>query len=66
MQKLSHILWDITESKVTPALLEKAKAELLQAEARDTFENMFQGLNQGEKKLVKALALEPTNQPYAA
>ncbi|OIP64084.1 MAG: hypothetical protein CO150_08830 [Nitrospirae bacterium CG_4_9_14_3_um_filter_53_35] len=66
VQKLSHILWDIAETKATPALLAKAKTELLQSEARDTFENMFQGLNQGEKKLAKALALEPTRQPYAA
>jgi hypothetical protein len=64
VRKLSHLLWDMTEKEATPELLSAAKAELLEAEGLD-LQGVFAGLLMGEKKLVMALAKEPTGKPYA-
>ncbi|HBL22814.1 MAG TPA: hypothetical protein DDZ40_01705 [Deltaproteobacteria bacterium] len=66
MQKLSYVLWNMTipGKKATKAMLEKSKNELLRSESPN-FQGVFMEMNFGEKKLVRALAAEPTKKPYA-
>jgi len=66
IQKLSHILWNMVgQGKgATGEMLEKAKVELLRSEA-PIFQASFVEMNFGEKKLVRALAMEPSGKPYS-
>lgn len=66
IQKLSHILWNMTGQggKSTGDMPEKAKVELIRSEA-PIFQASFVGMNFGEKKLVRALAVEPSAKPYS-
>jgi AAA+ ATPase superfamily predicted ATPase len=66
VQKLSYIFWNKTANggQATKEILDNAKNELLSSEA-PIFQGMFIDLQYGEKKLVRALSVEPTDRPYA-
>ena len=64
VRKLSHLLWDMTKREADSRLLSAAESELLETERLD-LEGVFAGLLMGEKKLVMALAKEPTAKLYA-
>ena len=64
VQKLSHLLWDITEKSATHELSRAAIKTLMEAET-PSFQSNFGGLHPGEKRLIKALSTEPTGQPYS-
>jgi uncharacterized protein len=66
VQKLSHLLWNLTLSKkkATQEILTEAKTELLKSEAA-IFQAFFVEINLGEKKLIRALGKEPTRKPYS-
>ena len=64
VQKLAHFLWDMTKRKATGEILNRAKEKLLAMEAED-FQGVFAGLTRMEKKLLFALAVEPTDKPFS-
>ncbi len=64
VQKLSHFFWDMTKQRATEALLRYSKEKLMSMESED-FQGVFAGLTRMEKKLLLALAVEPTDKPFS-
>jgi uncharacterized protein len=64
VQKLAHFLWDLTKRKATDEILRHAMEKLLSTESED-FQGVFAGLTRMEKKLLLALAADPTNKPFS-
>ncbi|MFH1957538.1 MAG: ATP-binding protein [bacterium] len=60
VQKISYLLWDMTKKKANKNLLEQAKKNLVNTETVE-FENLFQGLAQTQKQVIKVLAKQPTD-----
>lgn len=65
VQKLSHIVWDMAETEVTDDCVAKSLAELLEADSGD-FQTIWTNLGRTEKRVLMALSVEPTSQPYAS
>lgn len=64
VQKLAHILWDITDANASMDSLRIAQKDLLEMESVD-FQGVFGSLSRMEKRLVMALAEEPADKPYS-
>lgn len=65
VQKLSHIVWDKTTGSVTEETVAESFRQLLEAESGD-FHGIWTNLGWTEKRVLMAIALEPTAQPYAS
>lgn len=65
VQKLSHLIWDNTETTVTSNTFNKAVKELLELESTD-FQGVWSGLGRTEKRLLLALSRRPTGNIYGS
>ena len=63
VQKLAHFVWDQCDKRVSDEMVSAVAKEILEIEAGD-FQNIFDALNQTEKRLTVALAARPTSSPY--
>ena len=54
----------MTKQRATEALLRYSKEQLMSMESED-FQGVFAGLTRMEKKLLLALAVEPTDKPFS-
>ncbi|MCL5674981.1 MAG: ATP-binding protein [Candidatus Omnitrophica bacterium] len=64
VQKLSYLLWDLTEKTCNDNLLKQAYKKLIEIETTD-FEGIWNGLTLGQKNLLKCFAQEPTSTPFS-
>ncbi len=64
VQKLSYLLWDITQKVCDDKLLKEALERLIKMELPD-FEGVWSGLTLIQKTFLKALAEEPTSSPFS-
>jgi len=63
VQKLSLFVWDMTERIVEPSAVQRSYAELVKSEEAE-FVGTWSGLTLNQKKLLRAIADEPTYSPY--
>jgi hypothetical protein len=63
VQKICSIIWDITDVKVSIPIVQDAYAKLVKAEKTE-FDGIWSGLSLNQKKLLRAIAEEPTSSPY--
>lgn len=63
VQKLSSFVWDLTDQTVDLMIVQEAYKRLIKAEEMD-FVGVWSGLSLNQKKLLRAIAEEPTNAPY--
>jgi len=65
-QMLCHIMWEETESKnITPEGIDLCFKKLITRESSSYF-NIWEGLSQGQKQLLVAMAHEETTEPFRA
>lgn len=64
-QKAAHFLFEATDRQVGPGQAQAAMEALLASE-KNVFEAILQGLSRGQVALLRSLAVEPTDSPYAA
>lgn len=64
VQKLSYLLWDVTEKTANDGLVAEALRQLVKMESVD-FENIWNDLALTQKILLKSLAKEPTAAPFS-
>ncbi|HYA88014.1 MAG TPA: hypothetical protein VEI57_13225, partial [Nitrospirota bacterium] len=63
IQKLSSLIWDMTGVNVTIAIVRDAFGKLIKLEEAE-FVATWSGLSLNQKKLLRAIATEPTASPY--
>ena len=64
VQKLASVVWDGTDHRATPGVVDSSMTALLRMEAPD-FEAYWSGLTAGQRNLLKAIASLPTANPYS-
>jgi len=64
VQKLSHLLWSMSEKEASHEVLIEAQRRLLEMESMD-FKGVFEGLTRNEKRLITALSNDPTSKPFS-
>jgi len=64
VQKLSSIVWDLTDKKATEKIVEKALQILIKMESID-FESIWINLNKGEKVVLKTISIYPEISPFS-
>jgi len=63
VQKLSSLVWDMTEERVELSIVRDAFVKLIKLEEAE-FAATWSGLSLNQKKLLRAIADEPTASPY--
>ncbi|SNZ02707.1 hypothetical protein SAMN06265182_0187 [Persephonella hydrogeniphila] len=64
VQKLSSIIWDLTDKKVTEKIVENALKTLIKMESID-FESIWINLNKSEKIVLKMITIYPEISPFS-
>ena len=64
VQKLSSIIWDLTDKKITEKIVENAFKTLIKMESID-FESIWINLNKSEKTVLKMIAIYPEISPFS-
>ena len=64
VQKLALLVWNLTEKVISKDIIKKAVQLLLESESAD-FEGIWNGLSLVQKSVLKALARDPTPNPFS-
>ncbi|WP_457626018.1 AAA family ATPase [Persephonella sp.] len=64
VQKLSSIIWDLTDKKITERIVKNAFKTLIKMESID-FESIWINLNKSEKTVLKMIAIYPEISPFS-